>query len=71
MRSDPTNRAMGGADPCRYSDLWWDPDNIVMVERDVVAGTKFDGIMLELHRMEAGVAPDGRGYSVTFRLSLS
>ncbi len=24
---------------CRYSDLYGDPDNIVMVERDVVAGT--------------------------------
>jgi hypothetical protein len=40
MRLDPTNRAMGGADPCRYADLCGDPDNIVVVQRDVVAGTK-------------------------------
>ena len=40
MRLDPTNRVEGGSNPCKFSAICGDPDNVIMVRREIVHGTK-------------------------------
>ena len=69
MRLDPTNRAMGGNDPCRYSDLCGDPDNVVMVERDIVAGTMLRSCDIGKKRREEEAALAGKYHHSVYSIS--
>ena len=67
MRLDPTNRVEGGSNPCKFSALCGDPDNVIMVRREVVHGTKIrscDIIGKTQREKDAGLAGGGIMYYV-------
>jgi hypothetical protein len=60
---------MGGNDPCRYSDLCGDPDNVVMVERDIVAGTMLRSCNIGKKRREEEAALAGKYHHSVYSIS--
>ncbi len=61
MRLYPTNRVEGGSNPCKFFSICGDPDNVVMVQREVVHGTKIKRCDIGKTKWEDDAGLAGRG----------